>query len=427
MHNTTHLHVDLAAVESDDEVSLLVELTAPAAAPDPDAVVHTAVVVLDRSGSMAGLRLEHAKRALVALVDRLAEHDRFGLVTFDDQAELVVPAEPVGATGRAALKRTIDRIVAGGSTDLGAGYLRALGEAARVAGPEGATLVVLSDGHANQGITDPDVLATLAAQAHANGTTTSTIGIGLGYDESALLALARGGSGNHAFAEQADDAAAAVAGEIDGLLSKAAQAATLLVSPLAEVTQVGVLNDLPAHAVGGGVLVELGDLYAGETRRVLITLGVPAVSSLGLAQVATLTAQWVALPSLEQETVTLPVSVNVVPTDEAAGRIPAPEVTREKLFLETQRRKREATEALGRGDHDAARAVLGAAIDGLAGAPVPAGTCEADELTWLHETVGMLDDRDEAYVSRRLAADHLRKARYTNRQQGGETRHHGES
>ncbi|HEY4752689.1 MAG TPA: VWA domain-containing protein, partial [Candidatus Limnocylindrales bacterium] len=96
MHISTHLDVDVVAVETDDEVSLLVELTAPAAAPSVDAVVHTAVVVLDRSGSMCGLRLEHAKRALIALVDRLDEHDRFGLVTFDDHAELVVPAEPVG-------------------------------------------------------------------------------------------------------------------------------------------------------------------------------------------------------------------------------------------------------------------------------------------------------------------------------------------
>jgi hypothetical protein len=76
------------------------------------------------------------------------------------------------------------------------------------------------------------------------------------------------------------------------------------------------LRDLVARLDdAGGVLVELGDFSAGEERKVLVTVEVPAAAALGLAQ----------------RTVTVPVVVNVVRGDEAAGRIPRPAVVRERL------------------------------------------------------------------------------------------------
>ena len=60
----------------------------------------------------------------------------------------------------------------------------------------GATIVLLSDGHANAGVTDPDALGGVARKAAQQAITTSTIGIGLGYDQRLLAAVARGGSGN---------------------------------------------------------------------------------------------------------------------------------------------------------------------------------------------------------------------------------------
>ena len=116
-------------------------------------------------------------------------------------------------------------------TNLSGGLLRGLQEARRVAGAAGATLLLLSDGHANAGETDPDRLAGSPRGARAHGVTTSTVGIGLGYDETLLAAIARGGQGNHVFAGDGDGAGAAVAGEVEGLLSKTVQAASLIVRP----------------------------------------------------------------------------------------------------------------------------------------------------------------------------------------------------
>jgi Ca-activated chloride channel family protein len=210
------------------------------------------------------------------------------------------------------------------------------------------------------------MLESVAARARAAGSTVSTIGIGLGYDETLLAAIATGGQGNHVFAEEADSAGAAVAAEVDGLLSKTVQAASLVIRPEHAVDQVTLYNDLPAVAIQGGVMVELGDLWSSERRKLLLGFDVPAMSALGLATVATLELRYVALPDLTEQSVTLPISVNVVPGDEAAGRIPRPEVVTERLFQEAQKAKREAADALARGDEDLALQRLDAAAASLA-------------------------------------------------------------
>src|SRR5690349_19801191 len=49
-------------------------------------------LVLDRSGSMQGAKLDTAKRAALAVIDRLDERDRVALVIFDNQIETIQPA-----------------------------------------------------------------------------------------------------------------------------------------------------------------------------------------------------------------------------------------------------------------------------------------------------------------------------------------------
>ena len=180
--------------------------------------------------------------------------------------------------------------------------------------------------------------------------TTSTVGIGLGYDETLLAAIARGGQGTHAFAEDGDGAGAVVAGEVAGLLSKTVQAASLIVRPKASVQTVTIWNDLPSQPVEHGVMIELGDLWAGEARKLLLSFAVPAMPGLGLAEIAALELRYVAVPEFTEETVTLPLHVNVVPGDEAAGRVRDAKVQSELLFQQAQDAKRRAADALNQGD-----------------------------------------------------------------------------
>ena len=280
------LDVNLLAVQQDEELTALVELTAPSAKAEEQRAPCALVVVLDRSGSMAGDRLDGAKQALTSLVTRLRPDDVFGLVVFDTGVDLIVPASRLG--DKAGVIRRINQVSPGGCTDLAAGYLRGLQEARRVAGDNSATVLLISDGHANAGLTDADQLADIAAAAAGERVSTSALGFGLGYDETLLSAIARGGRGNELFAEDADAAGALIAGEVDGLLSQSIQAASLLVRMSPHVRGVRVVNDTPSAMVDDGLLIELGGFYADEVRKLLMTFSIPGISGLGLAEVATL-------------------------------------------------------------------------------------------------------------------------------------------
>ncbi len=356
MHVNAHLDLDVVAIEQADEVTLMLELDAPAA-PDSGPRAPAAVqIVLDRSGSMDGERLDAAKDAIVALVDRLDPADSLGVVAFDDEVQMVLPSRTLDGANRAAAKDAVAQLHSGGTTNLSAGLLRGLQEARRAAGdgPGGATLLLLSDGHANAGEVDAGVLRRVAAGGRDQGITTSTVGIGLGYDELLLSEVAGGGQGNHVFAEQGDAAAAAVAGEVDGLLSKTVQAASLLIRPAGSVESVTVWNDLPGNPVPGGIMVELGDLWASEQRKLVLTFKVPAMTALGLAEIAQIELRYVTLPAFVEQTITVPVHVNVVPGDQAAGRIPDAKVRTELVYQQAQGEKRRAADALREGEVDAA-------------------------------------------------------------------------
>lgn len=359
MRLTAHLDLNLVPLDQEDDVTVLLEITAPTPATDAVRTPATVQVVLDRSGSMAGRRLEGAQRALLSLIDRLDPADNFGLVSFDDSARVELPAAPL--TDKNAAKQTIAALRPGGSTDLSSGLLRGIQEARRASADRGATLLLISDGHANAGITDHDRLAALARDAHRHGVSTTALGYGLGYDERLMAAIADGGTGTSLHAEDPDTAVQLIAAEVTGLLSKVVQAASITITPHAPVTSVLLYGGLPSTTLGTSIMTELGDLYAGETRKVLLRLAVPGMAALGLATVAEIVLTYAESQTLTTYTVTTPISVNVVPGDQAAGRVPDPVVRAERLFLEAQEAKHRASEALLKGDLTKAETILTAA------------------------------------------------------------------
>jgi Ca-activated chloride channel family protein len=378
MHLTAHLDIDLLALSTDEELTCLVELTAPTPPELAQRPGQAIVVVLDRSGSMSGEPLDAAKRSLIDLVRRLSPQDVFGLVTFDAHVELPVPVGRMSERDTDAVIVAIAGVEARGSTDLSAGYLMGLREASRAlataAAPagetadaplSGATVIVLSDGHANAGITDSERLAEVAAKAQqGEATTTSTLGLGQRYDEVILAALARGGSGEHRYAPDVDAAVAEFAGLVEDLLGKSVTGALLRVLPQSGlVDSVRVHGALPNWADAGNVTVNLGDLYGGEERSVLIGLHVPALADLGTTTVAGLELSYTSLPDLQVHTVDLPVSINVVPGDEARGRVPDARVHIARLLLDADEAKRAASERLRAGDTGAARSSLADAVE----------------------------------------------------------------
>ncbi|CAL9554424.1 hypothetical protein SUDANB121_04521 [Nocardiopsis dassonvillei] len=373
MHLSALLDFDAVPLDTGDAVAVLIDITAPERAKDTRRPKATLQIVLDTSGSMHGGRLDGAVKALQGLIDRLDPSDDFGLVTFDTQARVVVPCGPLA--DKAAARRTVGALRAGGGTDLSSGLLRGIQEARRAGGERGATLLLVSDGHANNGVTDHDLLRQVAADAYGHKVTVATLGYGLGYDEALLGAVSEGGTGSALFAEDPDTAGGLIAREAEYLLAKSAQAVSLRIPAGEHVRSVDVVGEMPSHRLpDGSVMVELGDFHSGEERRLLLRLEVPGVPSLGTVTLTTLEATYVDPETLTTYTATLPISVNVVPGDEASGRVPRPEVRTEEALQRAQTAKKRASEALRRGDRGEAARLLdeaGRSLEDLGGPDAP--------------------------------------------------------
>ena len=169
--------------------------TERAAAGRAEMAVH---LVVDTSGSMAGAAIEHARQAAARLVGMLEGGDRFSLVVYSSDARVLVADGPVGPR-RAEILGQVGTMSAGGGTNLEAGLRLGYGQArASRQGRDSVQLVVvLSDGRANQGMTDPWGLSEMAAAAFQEGFETTTVGGGDDYDPLVMSTIAEYGDGGY--------------------------------------------------------------------------------------------------------------------------------------------------------------------------------------------------------------------------------------
>ena len=421
------LDVDMVALEAADKVTLMLDLTAPANPAQSTRPGQAIQVVLDRSGSMEGQPLDAAKGSLLKLVSRLAPQDAFGLVAFDDSALVIVPTRTMADHHMPSLRKAIRDLQTGGSTDISAGYLMGLRELTRVQATGGSTLLLISDGHANAGEQDPKFFQEVSTKSATEKVTTSTIGLGNGYDETILEALAQGGGGAHRFAGSIDEAVGAIAAEVDDLLDKTIVNAVLRVTPTSAMSgapAIEIVQRLPYWKDGETFVVQLGDLYSGENRRFIIDLDVPGIASLGLCKIADITIEYLDLAQRQEISVTMPVNVNVVPGDVAAGRIADPIVRAERLILEAQTAKSLAVDELLNGKiKEASTRLKGAAsslrreaslipvTDERSAESLAIIKAEADEIDVLAQTA---EDQDVMYSSKRMTESYSRKTRSRN-------------
>jgi Ca-activated chloride channel family protein len=353
-----HVKLDhtLLAVEREHEVHAMLELSAPALPDSESRPPLRLALVLDRSGSMQGDKLEVARRCAGWLVSQLRDRDELALVDFDDEVRLLAPLAPARGAG---LARAIASIRAGGSTNLSGGWLKGLEQLRGATADAPRTILLLTDGLANVGVVDRETLVGLAGSAQREGVGTTTIGFGAGFDEELLTGMADAGGGRSHYAASPDAAPAIFADELEGLTRLAAQNVSVEIRPHAPVELVTVLNDYPAVAVPGGVQLSLGDAYAGARRRVVLALRIPHVAALGVRPVADLVVRYVSVgDAIEQHELTIPVAVNLVSAGEAAAAAPDLEVREEVLVLKAARARDEAIRLADAGDVHAAAARL---------------------------------------------------------------------
>jgi len=241
------------------------------------------LVVLDRSGSMQGQPLATALGAARELIAQLADGDRFALVSYASGAAVEIDFEAASPASRARWLARLERIAASGGTDLASGLDRAHGllDAARRSG-RAARVIVLSDGLANQGDYSLDGLRRRAGRAVAGEYVLSAVGIGDGFDETVMGALADAGTGNFYYLPDLSRLAGVFTREFEAARETVARALHVVLQPSEGVRVVGA-GGYPLSHDGGAVSFRPGDLFAGQERRVWITLHAPTATAGAIA------------------------------------------------------------------------------------------------------------------------------------------------
>lgn len=247
-------------------------------------------IVLDRSSSMSGDRIEKAREAATMLIDQLGPEDILSVVAYDSVVEVVLPATPV--TEREVLKSVVRSLEPRGTTALFAGVSKGIEEVEKFLDPRRVNRVILmSDGQANVGPRSPNELGRLGAAAAKRGIAISTVGLGLGYNEDLMTQLAAKSDGNHAFAETGDDLARIFKSELGDLMTVVAQEVTLDIDIDPRVQKIRVMNR-DAEVRGHHVFTSLNQLYAGQEKWILLELEVPGLPAGSRLELAKVNASW---------------------------------------------------------------------------------------------------------------------------------------
>ena len=237
-------------------------------------------VVLDRSGSMSDeSKMTYAKAALYTLIDQLHQEDIFSLVIYDDVVEVLRSASRVGRD-KDGIRALVDEISPRGWTNLGGGMVEGFHQVEKNTGREYINRVILlSDGLANQGITDPQRLQNIARKQRDHAISLSTIGVGLEYNENLMVGLSENGGGNYYFLESSRNLASVLRREFDRLGDVVAQNVTIEIELGRGVRLLDAIGY--EHSINKQTAsIPMGDLYGEDVRDITLELDVPPGSGL---------------------------------------------------------------------------------------------------------------------------------------------------
>ncbi|MFZ4826572.1 MAG: FHA domain-containing protein [Phototrophicaceae bacterium] len=242
--------------------------------PKPPATTHhqrrplNISLVIDKSGSMSGQKIDYTRQAALLVLQNLTSNDMLSVVTFNEGVETILPPSPVKDKNQLAEK--IRSIHAGGTTNLSGGWLEGINYAQQhIASDHITRVILLSDGHANRGITDSATLVSIARQKFNEGVVTTAMGLGDDFNEDLLIALADAAGGAFYFIESPEVTPTILKEELTDLLNLSAQNLTVTLEPTDLVQQVQQLTKYPMQPVPRPhTTYRLGDLYAEEERSI---------------------------------------------------------------------------------------------------------------------------------------------------------------
>lgn len=236
-------------------------------------------LVLDRSGSMEGEKMDNLKEAVGYVADHLSDNDLVSVTIFDDQVETLIPNQP--AKNREEIKSMLAKVIPRGGTQISDGLKAGMDEVKKGFSKDRVNhILLLTDG---QTWDDEEACLTLSDAAGQQGIAITSIGIGEDWNEKLLLQIAERSHGNSHWIQNPISILDAFQQDVEGVQSVAAVNLKVTarmsqgVKPVKVYTTAPMIADVSKKAVNkSGVVADLGPLDGKKGQAVLIEARVAA-------------------------------------------------------------------------------------------------------------------------------------------------------
>jgi Ca-activated chloride channel family protein len=232
-------------------------------------------LVLDKSGSMSGKKIQNLRQAAKLVVDRLGPEDTISIVAFSDRKYLIAESQQV--VNQEDLKKKIDRIRDGGGTAISGGMGQGLAELDKALSPDRVSrMLLLTDG---QTFGDEKQCLKLGKKAGESGVVVNALGLGDDWNEDLLDEIAEASGGVADFIDSPDSIVSFFEQAVKSMQDTVVQNAQLILRLASGVTPRQVWQVLPMISNLGyrplsdrDVQVTLGELEKGQPRSLLVEL-----------------------------------------------------------------------------------------------------------------------------------------------------------
>ncbi len=245
-------------------------------------------LVLDHSNSMNGTRIEKVKIAAHQIIDSLSEKDILSVISFNDRAEVIIPATSV--TDKPALKTRIGMMNASGGTEIYQGLSAGVEQNRTYLGPRLVNhVILLTDGHT---FGDQDRCIELADIAASEGIGISAMGLGNDWNDEFLDELASRTGGNSTYISSANSVIQFLNDYVRNLTNVFAERLTLSIAadPDIQIESAFKLSPHPQPLDVVGGIIPLGSLQANRPVSVLLQFQLPGELKEGFRYISRLVA-----------------------------------------------------------------------------------------------------------------------------------------
>lgn len=217
--------------------------------------------VVDVSGSMQGMKMEQTRQALRTAARLLREGDVFSISTFSTAAHVVLKPTTVDKKSIALIDSVVNEMQPGGMTALFSGLEMGIKQAYKKT-LDTTLVLLLSDGQANVGEIDLEVLGQMAAHATTHGLVVSTLGVGSDYNEALITEIATQGRGRFYHIQSADQIVAYLTAELGEASDLAARNVRLCIDLPQGAALIPLSATYRSELADNQAVVSIGDIPA---------------------------------------------------------------------------------------------------------------------------------------------------------------------